>query len=109
MEDSKWVDINDFSKLKRLSISTVRRYIKANRINWKKEAGKYLIEVKAMLLDMNVDFEQERELLRYKLENQELHARLKELGEENSEFKMLVKLYEKNNNTENYKEENIEI
>ena len=96
MEDYKWVDINEYSRIKNISVSSIRRYIKANRVKWKKTDGKYLIRISESLVSHCEDRETEleRELLRYKLENQELHARLMTMAEQCAEMKMLIELYE---------------
>lgn len=93
MEEYDWVDINEYGRIKKLSISTVRRYIKASRVKWKKVEGKYLIRIQK---DPEAYMSnEERELLRFKLENEELHQRLRILTEECAELKMLVNLYER--------------
>ena len=44
--EGKWLSVLEFAAHKKKSISTVRRYIKANRVKHKEENGKYFIFVK---------------------------------------------------------------
>ncbi len=46
---SEWIPIVDYSVLSGISMSTLRRYIKTNRIKWKIEGGKYLIPAEAVV------------------------------------------------------------
>lgn len=39
----EWLPIVEYAAKKRISISTVRRYIKANRVQFKQDNGKYFI------------------------------------------------------------------
>lgn len=82
-----WVSILDYAHLKGKSISTIRRSIKANAIKYKLEDGKYFIFCNNSKNNQNSD-----ENLKYEV--QALRLKVKELSEENSELKMLVKLYE---------------
>lgn len=90
--EGKWLSVLEFAAYKKKSISTVRRYIKANRVKHKEEAGKYFIFVK----DYN-DQNYEKEILDLKLENQRLQRELQLKIEELEEVKMLVTIYESSN------------
>ena len=50
LDQSVWIPLVEFSMKKGLSLSTLRRYIKANKIQWKLTDGRYLI------LDDGTDF-----------------------------------------------------
>ncbi len=93
MNDSAgvWLSINDYSRYKHVSISTIRRHIKNNILNHKEENGKYLIYVPST---EKLRLREGEELLQIKLESELLRAKIKQLREENSELKMLVELYE---------------
>jgi SMC interacting uncharacterized protein involved in chromosome segregation len=99
----KWLTINDYSSLKNISISTIRRYIKSHKVIWKKEDGKYFIQVS---LNEMKDKSANKDnltigLLRQEIEKLEAHLRL--VQEENNELKMLVHIYESGN----YEEEKL--
>ena len=41
--DGRWLSILEFANYKGKSVSTIRRYIKAERVKFKEENGKYFI------------------------------------------------------------------
>ena len=85
-----WLSILDYAKLKNISISTIRRHIKANKVVYKSDGGKYLIFV-----DRNDQaIADHSEEIRVRVEIETLRTRLRELEEENNDLKMLVTLYE---------------
>ncbi len=43
LNSEKWVPLVEFSVSKGISLSTLRRYIKANKIPWKLLEGRYLV------------------------------------------------------------------
>jgi homoserine trans-succinylase len=86
-----WLSINDYSRYKNVSISTIRRHIKNNILKHKEENGKYFIYVAST---EKVRLREEEELLKAKLEVELLRNQLRELNEENAALKMLVELYE---------------
>lgn len=86
-----WLTINDYSRYKNVSISTIRRHIKNNILKYKEESGKYLIYVPST---EKLRLREEEELLKVKLEVELLRAQVRQLREENNELKMLVDLYE---------------
>lgn len=69
-----WLPILEYAHKKKKSISTVRRYIKANILKHKIEDGRYYIWTSEKNLGLTPE--------------------IKLLLEENNELKMLVKLYE---------------
>tara|TARA_B100001971_G_scaffold213155_1_gene245638 strand:+ start:237334 stop:237666 length:333 start_codon:yes stop_codon:yes gene_type:complete len=91
--DGKWLSVLEFASYKNKSISTVRRYIKANRVKFKDENGKYFIWVKNYQDESN---NEEKELFQLKLENERLKKENRVIKEEINELKMLVQIYESN-------------
>lgn len=43
MESGNWIPLVEFSVQKGISLSTLRRYIKSNKIPWKLVDGRYLV------------------------------------------------------------------
>ncbi len=95
-----WLSISEYSQLRNISVSTIRRYIKSERVRFKKENGKFLIFMsKENYNKYENKNSTEGEFLKAKLEIQELQFKLKNLQLENDELKMLVDLYEGQSNT----------
>lgn len=90
--EGKWLSVLEYASFKKKSISTVRRYIKANRVKHKEENGKYFIWVKNFISNKMLE---EKEQLSLKFEFERLKKENIELKEEISEAKMLIELYEK--------------
>lgn len=86
-----WLSINDYSRYKNVSVSTIRRHIKNNILRHKEENGKYFIYVHSI---EKVQLREEEEVMRLKLELELLRSSLRHLQEENNELRMLVDLYE---------------
>ncbi|ATH09432.1 hypothetical protein BIY24_16230 [Halobacteriovorax marinus] len=91
-----WLSISEYSQVRDISVSTVRRYIKSNRVKHRKENGKFLIFMSQENYSKNQEKNEDGELLKAKLRVQELEMKLKTLQLENDELKMLVDLYENN-------------
>jgi cell shape-determining protein MreC len=89
--DGKWLSVLEYAAYKNKSISTVRRYIKASRVKFKDENGKYFIWVKNFS-DQKTN--EEKEVLELKLENERLKKENRIIKEEINELKMLVQIYE---------------
>ena len=89
-KDGAWLPIIDYAKLKGVSISTIRRRIKASRLLFKKEEGKFFIFVDARIIES-----ENTSLQKLRLEKDFLQNKLKKLQEENEDLKMLVQLYER--------------
>ena len=89
--EGKWLSILEFAAYKKKSISTVRRYIKANRVKHKEENGKYYIWVKNFVPDQT---QAQKDQLELKFEIERLRKENKDLKEELAEARMLIKLYE---------------
>ena len=84
--EEKWLPILDYAHVTGKSISTLRRHIKAAKVEYKLEDGKYFILFKGLLDDKNELGPKHEGNLKEKLREQE---------DEITELKMLVRLYEK--------------
>ncbi len=116
---SKWLNIKDYSNISGLSISTIRRKIKENAIKYKQEQGKYFIhndktepeniettsksdndfikfaeKTISSINKLNIDLIEEKEK-RLSIQGE----LIKQLKEEVSELRMLVKVLESNIST----------
>lgn len=93
MQQENWLPLLDYAVINGLSTSTLRRYIKAKKVNFKIEKGRYLI-----LSEKNAakkwDAEATQDSISVFTRTRELEDRVKQLEEQNSELKMLVALYE---------------
>jgi hypothetical protein len=87
-QDGIWLSILDYANVKKTSISTIRRSIKAGHVKYKEENGKYFIWTKEIAV--------ERVELSLKMENEFLKRRNRELEEEINDLKMLLQVYECN-------------
>jgi DNA-binding transcriptional MerR regulator len=88
-----WLSLIDYASYREISLSTVRRYIKANRVKHKLKSGKYLIFVS----DENYqkkEIETEKEVLELRLENLRLNKLVKDLNQEIADIKTLLMMYE---------------
>lgn len=90
--EGTWLTINDYSQFKNISISTIRRHIKANLVKWKNSEGKYHIWTASKPED--IEIRKEGEVLTLRLEIQRLEMENRRLKEELSEMRMLVSIYE---------------
>ena len=90
--EGKWLSIIEYANYKKKSISTVRRYIKANRVKYKEDQGKYYI-----LCKNYIEKDLDESTMELKLENIRLQKENRALMEEISELKMLVAIYEQGN------------
>lgn len=93
-QEGLWLSISDYSRYKNVSVSTIRRHIKNNILKHREENGKYLIYVPSA---ERVRQREEEETLRLRLELELLRGRIRSLQEENHELRMLVDLYEGQN------------
>lgn len=91
--EGKWLTVLEYASFKNKSISTVRRYIKANRVKYKEENGKYLIWAKNYFCEFQSQKEQ-REVVKMRFEIERLNSELKSIKEENEELKMLINVLE---------------
>jgi len=98
MINGLWLSINEYSDYRDISISTIRRYIKAKRVQYKLEKRRYYIYVSREQYERRTNARQiptlnDKELL---LEQKifSLNEKIKLLEIDNGELKMLVELYE---------------
>ncbi len=97
MEEGIWLSILEYADYRSISISTVRRYIKANRIKYQKTDGKYLIWVSKDNVQKKKDSSKGPEKLNLEIlhEMERYKDEIKILKEENQDLRMLVDIYEK--------------
>ena len=89
--EGKWLSILEYAAFRKKSISTVRRYIKANRVKHKEDCGKYYIWTK----NFNNNVTQgEKDQLEVRFENERLKKENRILKEELAELRMLIGIYE---------------
>lgn len=91
MNSEQWLPIVDYAVKTGVSTSTLRRYIKSNKIRFKIEGGRYLIWSDAVISQTMSDDRESDSLLR---KARELEQRLEQSQEQVSELKMLVAIYE---------------
>lgn len=91
-KEGTWLSILEYSHFKKVSISTIRRHIKANLVKWREEDGKHFVWTAADAGD--IETRKEGEVLALKLELQRLKNENRLLRGELDELKMLVHLYE---------------
>lgn len=107
-----WIPILDYAVLKGISTSTLRRYIKANKIPFKVENGRYLLKADIQpprippasngLVQQNLKQALENPEIQLQqnwgsgstAESVSVYARVRELEEQVNELKMLVAIYE---------------
>ena len=85
-QEGIWLSIVSYANVKKTSISTIRRAIKAGHVRFKEENGRYLIWTKEIVV--------QKEELSNRLENEFLKKRNRELEEEVNDLKMLLQVYE---------------
>lgn len=83
-----WVPLLDYAVLNGLSTSTLRRYIKSNKIQYKLEKGRYLIRSEKKS-EQNLKWDENATQ-----NSVALFQRIRELEEQVSELRMLVAIYE---------------
>jgi DNA-binding transcriptional MerR regulator len=98
MINGLWLTINEYSNYRGISISTIRRYIKAKSVQYKLENRKYFIYVSKEQYERRNGQKSIKESTENIVELYEkiatLEKKLQAVQEENSELKMLVELYE---------------
>ncbi|EPZ50268.1 hypothetical protein C0Z22_12050 [Halobacteriovorax sp. DA5] len=81
--------------MKGISISTIRRYIKRDKLIWKFDQGKYLIQMNEWEYNDSLSASNAIVYLkRLQEEHELLKKELIKTKQENNEYKMLVDLYE---------------
>lgn len=94
-QDGIWLSILDYANVKKTSISTIRRSIKAGHVKYKEENGKYFIWTREIKSDLSV----EKAALGAQLEIEFLKKQNRELQQEIEDLKMLLSVYENNQNS----------
>lgn len=84
-QDGIWLSILDYASVKKISISTIRRSIKAGHVKYKEENGKYFIWTSKKTEKIDLVTKHEMELL---------NAENRKLLEEISDLKTLLSAYE---------------
>src|SRR5580658_7103052 len=96
MQDEKWIPILDYAVQRGVSTSTLRRYIKANKIKYKLENGRYLLAADSaipMPARPVWDGAGAQGISVY-VRVRELEEKLAHAQEQISELKMLIAIYE---------------
>ncbi len=99
-QDGIWLSILEFATLKKISISTIRRAVKAGKYKYKEEAGKYFI----WTTQNKINISNERNELQLKVELENLKHENKSLREELNDLQMLLSVYENQRNHFSYNE-----
>ena len=95
MDNEYWLNINEYSQYRDISISTIRRYIKNSGVISKFEKGKYYIRVSSEQYNFRMKKKKySDDYIKLQLDNEELLLNNHRLEEELTEAKMLIKLYE---------------
>lgn len=91
-----WIPILDYAVLKGVSTSTLRRYIKAKKIPYKIENGRYLLlaDAQPKAIQPKWDNAGTIEAISVYSRVRELEEKLLKAQEQVSELKMLVAIYE---------------
>ena len=92
VQEGVWLPLLDYAHRKGLSLSTLRRYIKASKVTYRSENGRYLIWDPMGDLAPAVDADLESLKLIEKLRRSE--ADLRKAREEIAELKTLIAFYE---------------
>ena len=95
-QDGIWLTILEYATAKSTSISTIRRAIKSGHIKYREDSGKYYIwskEIKSNSSILSSDLTQ-------KIELESLKKKNRDLQEEINDLKMLLNVYENQNNLE---------
>ena len=93
-QDGIWLSILDYANVKKTSISTIRRAIKAGHVKYREENGKYFIWTREIKNDLSLSGE--KASLALKLEMEFLKKQNRELLQEIEDLKMLLSVYENN-------------
>lgn len=98
-DSGTWIPLMDYAMKNGVSLSTLRRYIKAGKIEHRTEHGKYLILSNQALRNVHeavqaFDAESDGSVSGIETRVTNLESQLKRAQEEISELKMLVAIYE---------------
>lgn len=90
--DGNWIPLVEYSAKRGVSLSTLRRYIKSNKIKHKLEDGRYLLFDDGKDLVTGRKKRDESILMQKRIKK--LEAELQKAHEEIAELKTLIALYE---------------
>ena len=93
-QEEMWLSIIDYATIKKISISTIRRSIKAGHIKYREENGKYFIWTKGVKHETSILGADEKLTLSLKLDLEFFKKTNRELVEEINDLKMLLSVYE---------------
>jgi hypothetical protein len=82
-----WVSLMDYASKKSVSLSTLRRHIKANKVTYKIENGRYLLWDEEVIAAHSKSTEAQASL-------EEVQINLQKAQEEIAELKTLIAFYE---------------
>jgi predicted site-specific integrase-resolvase len=94
----EWIPLMDYAMKTGVSLSTLRRYIKANKIRYRVENGRYLLPLDLSISDASPSAG-DATVAELKKMLQKMSSDLQRAREENVELKTLVAFYESNRNT----------
>jgi hypothetical protein len=96
LESEKWIPLVEFSVQKGISLSTLRRYIKSNKIPWKLLEGRYLVMDDGSFSTAKSEAKQIADAPTKDVESRlkNLEQSLNAANEEIAELKTLVAFYE---------------
>lgn len=92
--EADWIPLIDYAIQYGVSLSTLRRHIKANKIRYKVENGRYLLLAGNDTMPSQHQPPTSASAMSAMSEMSELRTHLKQAQEEIAELKMLVALYE---------------
>lgn len=93
-DSGTWIPLMDYAMKNGVSLSTLRRYIKAGKIKFKSENGKYLILSSQPASRDWLEPTESGSTNQFEDRVSNLEVKLKKAQEEISELKMLVAIYE---------------
>ena len=88
---SNWLPLIDYSAMTGISLSTLRRHIKSNKIKYRFENGKYLLDAGSITYKHQISTD-DKIFLEEKIKS--LSKKLSKANKEILELKMLVSMYE---------------
>lgn len=96
-----WIPLMDYAIKNEISLSTLRRYIKANKVQYKIENGRYLLFDSSEKKIGRFGESQHDGSVQLQSKMERLESDFKKAQEEISELKMLIALYEEKMSSQN--------
>jgi cell division protein FtsB len=78
-QDGIWLSILEYANIKKISISTIRRSIKAGHIKYKEENGKYFVWTIKKIEVTSGEYNSKEEIEKLKKENRKLLEEINDL------------------------------